>query len=40
MYVNFTTVRQTGTKGTFFIDSLKIKSQDEFLISLETSFKS
>ena len=33
MYVSFTTVVRTGNQSDFFIDSLKIKSEAEFLIS-------
>ena len=40
MHVRFTTVAQTGNPREAFIDYLKIKSEAEFLVSLETFFKS
>ena len=36
MYVSFTTASRTRIKGNFFNDSLKIKSDAEFLISSGT----
>ena len=33
MFVSFTTVAPKEIKGTFFIDSVKIKSEAEFLTS-------
>ena len=40
MYVNFTTVARNEVKGNFFSDSLKIKTEAEFLTSSGTSFQS
>ena len=40
MYVIFTTVAGTRIKGNFSINSLKIKSETEFLISSGTFFQS
>ena len=40
MYVSFTLVAQTGHQRDFFIDSLKIKRETEFLISSGIVFQS
>ena len=40
MNVSFTTVARTGNERDFFIDSLKIKSEAQFLISSGTFFQS
>ena len=40
MYVSFTTVTRTENERDFFIDSLKIRSEGELLISSGIFFQS